>query len=83
MWKRIALLLPLTTKGNEINFSYVISAELLLIHSKNLWVKKNLRPGGEGETVCTFMHDQGLLPSVMALLSTTRKSHHTALLPRL
>lgn len=39
MWKRIALLLPLTTKGNEINFSYVISAELLPIHSKKLWVK--------------------------------------------
>lgn len=87
MWKRIALLLPLRTEVNEINFSYVISAELLHIHSKKLWEKKKSKtsfiPAGEGETVCTFMNYQGLMPSAMALLSTPRKSHYTSLLPRL
>lgn len=35
----------------------------------------------QGETVCTFIHDQRLLSSAMALLSTPGKSHHTSTSP--
>lgn len=42
MWKIIALLLPLTTEGNEINFSDAISAEVRHILSKKLWGEKKI-----------------------------------------
>lgn len=64
---------------------YVISVELLHIHQKKPWKKKYLRPvlfrQVQGETVCTFIHDQRLLSSAMALLSTPGKSHHTSTSP--
>lgn len=83
MWERIALLLPLTAEGNEIIFSCDF-CRAATHFQRNFGEKKNLRAvlfqQVQGETVCTFMHDPGLLPSMMALLSTPRKSHHTSLL---